>query len=349
MSPRPLLLFVAAIVAALMLGSPGAAAGLADEPADVIPPTCPLDPETGECISDRDRDGRVDSADNCPDHWNPYQEDADGDGLGDACDPTPGGGSGGGGGGGVSSCTAIVVLYEHTNYGGRCWGFNVGEHAYVGDAANDQASSIFIQPGYFAVLFTHRDFGGANAQTPAAADPWSWTGVGNDAVSSLLVVPVSGDPLYYEGAEAQEYDDSAYRVLSIARKSCGAVGDGVKFAHPVTGRIHWLYGLKVRFCWDGKKVTELYSHEEIVDIRGTPFPFNIAQGWVFAPVGFERGSAGYYSTVVRLQGEFRFCTARWLACTFIRQPWIRIELFASGVAMCTTSYNRASHTCARLT
>lgn len=38
---------------------------------------------------DRDLDGVLDAADNCPGHDNPAQTDGDTDGLGDACDPTP--------------------------------------------------------------------------------------------------------------------------------------------------------------------------------------------------------------------------------------------------------------------
>ncbi len=38
---------------------------------------------------DSDGDGIIDSEDNCPNDPNPNQEDADGDGLGDVCDPIP--------------------------------------------------------------------------------------------------------------------------------------------------------------------------------------------------------------------------------------------------------------------
>ena len=38
---------------------------------------------------DRDGDGSPDGLDNCPNTSNPAQADTDGDGLGDACDPTP--------------------------------------------------------------------------------------------------------------------------------------------------------------------------------------------------------------------------------------------------------------------
>lgn len=39
--------------------------------------------------TDPDNDGIFDPADNCPDVYNPDQQDSDGDGMGDACDETP--------------------------------------------------------------------------------------------------------------------------------------------------------------------------------------------------------------------------------------------------------------------
>jgi len=46
--------------------------------------------------ADGDGDGTPDGIDNCPSVSNPAQADADSDGIGDACDSTPGGGGGGG-------------------------------------------------------------------------------------------------------------------------------------------------------------------------------------------------------------------------------------------------------------
>jgi thrombospondin type 3 repeat protein len=46
--------------------------------------------------SDADNDGHPDGSDNCPSVFNPDQFDTDGDGLGNACDPTPNGEGGGG-------------------------------------------------------------------------------------------------------------------------------------------------------------------------------------------------------------------------------------------------------------
>jgi hypothetical protein len=48
------------------------------------------DPATPFKIADTDNDGIVDTQDNCPNNCNVNQLDADGDGIGDVCDTTPG-------------------------------------------------------------------------------------------------------------------------------------------------------------------------------------------------------------------------------------------------------------------
>jgi hypothetical protein len=72
-------------------GAPG------DEDADGLPSDCDPDPDqpsqcnalTGIPRSDEDCDGWQNRGDNCPLVQNPSQDDADGDQIGDACDPNP--------------------------------------------------------------------------------------------------------------------------------------------------------------------------------------------------------------------------------------------------------------------
>ncbi len=92
----------AAVAVARALGSGAAPAdGDGDGAADVVD-DCPAEPAQGlpnGCPNpDSDGDTRLDTQDNCREDPNQPQTDADGDGLGDVCDPTPTGpGTGGGG------------------------------------------------------------------------------------------------------------------------------------------------------------------------------------------------------------------------------------------------------------
>lgn len=51
----------------------------------ILKPTIKVEAVTTTC--DADADNVADDVDNCPDDFNPGQEDSDGDGIGDACDP----------------------------------------------------------------------------------------------------------------------------------------------------------------------------------------------------------------------------------------------------------------------
>jgi hypothetical protein len=315
---------------------------------DAVPDDpCPID-ENGNCLPDRDRDGRSDSTDNCPDHWNPGQEDNDGDGVGNACDSTPNGDppddddhpppppEG---------CTsnAPVILYEHVDFGGACWGFESGSHTWVGDHANDRASSIRVAAGYVVSLFAHADFAGSWHNTETSASPWNWSNVGNDSVSSLVVQTSAPDPNHYEGDELTEPSGIG---SSIAPTGCARVGDAVRFKTRDRTRTLWSYALRASFCWNGMTITSLWGRDVVVDIPPLPFPFNLISSWTYTHGSFLEGEAGHPSTTLRVTGKFEYCSFHY-GCANARHPWIAMELRGSGSAMCTSSVARTPRACFR--
>lgn len=257
----------------------------------------------------------------------------------------PGEGGRGGGGGGGGWCNGVVVLYEHTNFGGRCWAFSAGETGWVGGDANDQASSIWVADGYVATIFLHAWFDGAAHNTDTTQHPWGWADIGNDNVSSLVVQPSEPEWSYYWGDSETTEPDDANALVAVAASGCAKVGAAV--AHRNLYRRLWRFALLTRFCWNGSSVNAVWEREVAVDIDPVAFPLSLIQGWRYTPVAFERGEAGYSSTVLRADGRFDYCGFRY-GCITTQQPWVRIELYANGRAVCMTSVRGQALSCERV-
>lgn len=259
--------------------------------------------------------------------------------------PPPGDdGGGGGGGGGGSSCSGAVILYQHANYEGECWGFPAGETAYVGDAANDQASSIWVADGYVATIFQDGWFGGGYDNTVTAPDPWGWGSVGNDGVSSLVVQLSEPDASYYAGVSETE-EPTAYDSTQLAASGCAKVGASVERRSPY--RRQWRYALLTRFCWNGIEITAVWEREIAVTIDPIPFPLSLIQGWRHTPVSFQPGESDYPSTVLRADARFEYCGFKY-GCITSYEPWVRIELRANGQALCSLNVRTQPFPCARV-
>ena len=219
----------------------------------------------------------------------------------------------------------------------------MGQTVYVGDAANDQASSIRVADGYVATLYRDAYFSGASDNTVTAADPWGWANVGNDTVSSLVVQSSEPDSAYYSGAD--ETEELPQDLTEVAASGCAKVGAAV--THRNVYRRLWRFALLTRFCWNGATITALWEQEVAVNIDAIPFPLSLIQGWRYSPVAFDQGEAGYSSTVLRADGRFDFCGFRY-GCITTRQPWVRIELNRNGLAYCSTSARTQSFACERV-
>jgi len=105
-------------------------------------------------VNDADSDGVIDSKDNCPYYYNPGQEDADDDGLGDVCDPLP------------NDCHQIYN-YTGFEYGWGIWkdggndsyrnyepavGANASNYCIRLRDGNGQASSMYTCPLDFSTV-----------------------------------------------------------------------------------------------------------------------------------------------------------------------------------------------------
>jgi hypothetical protein len=285
----------ATALAALSIGfvaAPLASAAPPDDPA----PSCPIDPETGECLPDRDRDGRGDTVDNCPDHFNPGQEDNDGDSVGNTCDPTPNGGDPPPPPGDPPPSTPGtncdggegVYVYQHVDYQGGCYKLtgDSGHAYYWSTVGNDAASSLRIVGGWSVVLYTEGWYsGGSVALTTSQPNPWAWGGSWswNDTISSARVYRdadhdghadgADNCPTYYSPdnrCDADPFDSVEEDEEGSAAASAEASSQG---GESVTSGCHWRrigrkhhnrlgyalirYNLRVDWCWNATVITSV--------------------------------------------------------------------------------------------
>jgi hypothetical protein len=215
---------------------------------------------------------------------------------------------------------------------------------YVGDGANDRASSIRVADGYVATLYEHGYFGGGSANTSTAADAWGWASVGNDTVSSLVVQSAEPDWNSYFYGNDETAEPTAWDLTQMPASGCSRVGASVA-RRGLRGR-QWEFGLVTRYCWNGSTISSIWSREVVAVIDPIPFPFNLIQGWRYSPVSFQPGEPGYPSAVLRADGRFDFCGFRY-GCVAGYQPWVRIELRANGAAFCSTSFRTSPFACKR--
>jgi large repetitive protein len=89
---------------------------------------CPSDAGATVCTqinpNDRDHDGFINTADNCPDIANPGQTDGDMDGKGDACDPCPSNKNPG-----TAGCPATIYKIKQGMVPSRAWSRTVASYA----------------------------------------------------------------------------------------------------------------------------------------------------------------------------------------------------------------------------
>ena len=135
-------------------------------------------------VVDTDGDGVSDDLDNCPATANPNQEDADGNGVGDACE--------------IQDDLQPVTVYQHINFGGSSLSVGEGDVS-IGDlrassVGNDRISSIEIAPGYEVTACQHSGLRGrCETFTSSVSDLRDISF--NDAISSLLVRRVTEQPV----------------------------------------------------------------------------------------------------------------------------------------------------------
>ena len=315
----------------------------AEEPApvtDKIGPNLTCDPG-GDCAKpacsdglDNDADTRVDMDDpGCASTVDPDETDPA------PPPPPPPGGGGSGGGGTTSSCSGIVVIYENTGFGGRCKAFSSSQ-TFVGSDFNDLTSSIKVAAGYGVTLFQNSDYGGAYANSITASDPWGWSGVGDNAVSSFIVQALPDTNNSFTGTVA---DTDIWNSFSMA--GCSGVYNQV-YADDRYGRRTLDWRLSLRFCWNGTRITSVYEQIRSVKLRQPPWPLSYITGWEWSDQSWIPATAGYSTAAAKHDISVKFCAFQ-KGCAPTQYHWMQISLSRFGGASCTSDWYPTPRPCKR--
>lgn len=112
-----------------------------------------------------------------------------------------------------------VALYEHYNYEGRVWMFNVAVTDFrLFPGMNDQVSSLKVGPNTTVTLFEHVGFGGRSQSFAQSTPVLGGTTIGNDSASSLQLQVGDGSLRQGQVALYQDLNFQGQRwVLSAAQ------------------------------------------------------------------------------------------------------------------------------------
>jgi hypothetical protein len=183
---------------------------------------------------------------------------------------------------------------------------------------------------------------GSQSVAPVETTTYTLTCNGASAATTVTVTPPPANPAYYDGFVTADVLRNTY----VFRLGCASVGDGVRRIKG-DGRLIWRYNLRIlEFCWNGLTITRLNGVEVVEERVQPPFPFSLYQSITYKEENRNFGEAGGRITVVSVSGRFEYCGAGFI-CIPIGNPWIRIELSATGQATCTTSVRPTPHACFR--
>lgn len=138
-------------------------------------------------LDDRDCDGIGDDVDNCPDTYNPGQEDTNNNGIGDACDSN----GGNPGGGAQSNYVSAATYYNNYCMTYGILNFECGLARGIKETL-DETNPIFKNTTVFAVVDKYYKINPVSGSTGQATDATYCAT--NECYKTVGAVEISNDP-----------------------------------------------------------------------------------------------------------------------------------------------------------